>query len=129
MFFFKQKTAYEMRISDWSSDVCSSDLPRARRARRAFPGARRSAVCRRPSAAAWAWRRSGGACVRRDRRRRSMPSWRGQRRIAGWGSGWGGQTRKSVVEGKRVLEGVDLGGLRLHNKKSKITKKSTKIKE
>src|SRR3546814_1099730 len=32
-FFFKQKTAYEMRISDWSSDVCSSDLD--------FRGARR----------------------------------------------------------------------------------------
>src|SRR3546814_2722427 len=31
-FFFKQKTAYEMRISDWSSDVCSSDL-RIERAR------------------------------------------------------------------------------------------------
>src|SRR3546814_2878334 len=29
LFFFKQKTAYEMRISDWSSDVCSSDLYRA----------------------------------------------------------------------------------------------------
>src|SRR3546814_1301268 len=28
VFFFKQKTAYEMRISDWSSYVCSSDLPR-----------------------------------------------------------------------------------------------------
>src|SRR3546814_2562785 len=28
-FFFKQKTAYEMRISDWSSDVCSSDLAHA----------------------------------------------------------------------------------------------------
>src|SRR3546814_17894466 len=28
VFFFKQKTAYEMRISDWSSDVCSSDLYR-----------------------------------------------------------------------------------------------------
>src|SRR3546814_10450868 len=28
-FFFKQKTAYEMRISDWSSDVCSSDLPQS----------------------------------------------------------------------------------------------------
>src|SRR3546814_3067257 len=28
VFFFKQKTAYEMRISDWSSDVCSSDLNR-----------------------------------------------------------------------------------------------------
>src|SRR3546814_4651965 len=30
-FFFKQKTAYEMRISDWSSDVCSSDLEPMRR--------------------------------------------------------------------------------------------------
>src|SRR3546814_1989124 len=30
VFFFKQKTAYEMRISDWSSDVCSSDLTRDR---------------------------------------------------------------------------------------------------
>src|SRR3546814_5930836 len=30
-FFFKQKTAYEMRISDWSSDVCSSDLPQVAR--------------------------------------------------------------------------------------------------
>src|SRR3546814_5944800 len=29
-FFFKQKTAYELRISDWSSDVCSSDLHSAR---------------------------------------------------------------------------------------------------
>src|SRR3546814_7871860 len=39
VFFFKQKTAYEMRISDWSSDVCSSDLgaPACRRpARRAL---------------------------------------------------------------------------------------------
>src|SRR3546814_5180115 len=35
VFFFKQKTAYEMRISDWSSDVCSSDL------RIQFAGARR----------------------------------------------------------------------------------------
>src|SRR3546814_1939996 len=32
-FIFKQKTAYEMRISDWSSDVCSSDLQTYRRAR------------------------------------------------------------------------------------------------
>src|SRR3546814_9188029 len=41
LFFFKQKTAYEMRISDWSSDVCSSDLhdpaPRGRQ-RGAVPG-------------------------------------------------------------------------------------------
>src|SRR5881628_4112768 len=30
IFFFKQKTAYEMSVSDWSSDVCSSDLPAGR---------------------------------------------------------------------------------------------------
>src|SRR3546814_2790929 len=35
LFFFMQKTAYEMRISDWSSDVCSSDLHAAARAARA----------------------------------------------------------------------------------------------
>src|SRR3546814_8585010 len=31
-FFFKQKTAYDVRISDWSSDVCSSDLPKGNQA-------------------------------------------------------------------------------------------------
>src|SRR3546814_15714527 len=38
VFFFKQKTAYEMRISDWSSDVCSSDLfsPSMMTTRRSF---------------------------------------------------------------------------------------------
>src|SRR3546814_3164935 len=36
IFFFKQKTAYEMRISDWSSDVCSSDLPVELEARQAL---------------------------------------------------------------------------------------------
>src|SRR3546814_2888901 len=35
-FFFKQKTAYEMRISDWSSDVCSSDLVDVGQPRRAY---------------------------------------------------------------------------------------------
>src|SRR3546814_2116698 len=58
IFFFKQKTAYEMRISDWSSDVCSSDLgaarrspPRRRRAarpRRSRPRARRDPAGRQP---------------------------------------------------------------------------------
>src|SRR3546814_11487428 len=43
-FFFKQKTAYEMRISDWSSDVCSSDLHRKSRPmpKAAAPGSRPS---------------------------------------------------------------------------------------
>src|SRR3546814_2634137 len=40
MFFCKQKTAYEVRISDWSSDVCSSDLPRAGAARSGRPDRR-----------------------------------------------------------------------------------------
>src|SRR3546814_5555265 len=44
-FFFKQKTAYEMRISDWSSDVCSSDLDRAQAP---FPGRRVDAAARQP---------------------------------------------------------------------------------
>src|SRR3546814_6095152 len=48
VFFFKQKTAYEMRISDWSSDVCSSDLTPAGRVGalicydKAFPEAARA---------------------------------------------------------------------------------------
>src|SRR3546814_6416284 len=37
-FFFKQKTAYEMRISDWSSDVCSSDLDPTRFVRELLAG-------------------------------------------------------------------------------------------
>src|SRR3546814_5237143 len=40
LFFFKQKTAYELRISDWSSDVCSSDLGTP--ALHPRPGAQRS---------------------------------------------------------------------------------------
>src|SRR3546814_7384116 len=41
IFFFKQKTAYEMRISDWSSDVCSSDLGARRAEKRRHRLARR----------------------------------------------------------------------------------------
>src|SRR3546814_8901137 len=49
-FFFKQKTAYEMRISDWSSDVCSSDLGRRddlQRAPRRRPGRQHRLLDRR----------------------------------------------------------------------------------
>src|SRR3546814_10905106 len=48
VFFFKQKTAYEMRISDWSSDVCSSDLAR-RGARCRSPPRGRAAAAREPA--------------------------------------------------------------------------------
>src|SRR3546814_18984003 len=47
VFFFKQKTAYEMRISDWSSDVCSSDLLPSGLGKAASLPARRHAVHRR----------------------------------------------------------------------------------
>src|SRR3546814_4424092 len=46
-FFFKQKTAYEMRISDWSSDVCSSDLLSFRTRDRPWETTRRSASLQR----------------------------------------------------------------------------------
>src|SRR3546814_15262681 len=79
-FFFKQKTAYEMRISDWSSDVCSSDLqfrPFAAAARTAFGGRRRAGRRRtrlrrqryaRPGSGA----RGGGRSLSRDGRRRGV---------------------------------------------------------
>src|SRR3546814_8777024 len=44
VFFFKQKTAYEMRISDWSSDVCSSDLMQSQDTRLRYK------LCRRDDA-------------------------------------------------------------------------------
>src|SRR6059058_1954543 len=63
-FFFKQKTAYEMSLRDWSSDVCSSDLRQERPADRADP-ARHSAQrtetdCREPHTRVEA----GCACAR-----------------------------------------------------------------
>src|SRR3546814_2297967 len=63
-FFFKQKTAYEMRISDWSSDVCSSDLDRSARVAVAIGCARRDGGAARPA------RRRGTlrAAQARDRR-------------------------------------------------------------
>src|SRR3546814_6250825 len=59
-FFFKQKTAYEMRISDWSSDVCSSDLQALQREwatakqRRAEERARSEAEAAKDAAEMWA---------------------------------------------------------------------------
>src|SRR3546814_5653687 len=49
-FFFKQKTAYEMRISDWSSDVCSSDLDEQCARRRDGDDGRRNHPAWRPPA-------------------------------------------------------------------------------
>src|SRR3546814_20005473 len=91
-FFFNQKTAYEMRISDWSADVCSSDLP-----------------CPRSPARRRARTRTGRLrhCARARRRLRRPPRLRW--RLRG--------DRKSVVEGKSVAVSVDQGGRRIIKKK------------
>src|SRR3546814_4913893 len=84
--FFKQKTAYEMRISDWSSDVCSSDLPEACRTAWAacWRDSRATTTARfwsrKPAARSWPttwWSRPAtAACCSRPRRsRRRSSSW------------------------------------------------------
>src|SRR3546814_8242381 len=65
-FFFKQKTAYEMRISDWSSDVCSSDLGTAHRSQ-VWPGAVAQKALRQRQAALH--KRSSWARLRSEERR------------------------------------------------------------
>src|SRR3546814_5063820 len=67
-FFFKQKTAYEMRISDWSSDVCSSDLHEVDRPRSDLMRPRRDAGCS-VAHAVWVFARRGVAMERSEERR------------------------------------------------------------
>src|SRR3546814_11531534 len=107
VFCFKQKTAYEMRISDGSSDVCSSDLLRRNRPYRregADPGAARRRLRR------WRDHAAGGTLgagkLTRKERDRLLEKMTGD--VAG--------DRKSVGEGKSVSVRVDLGGRRTMNK-------------
>src|SRR3546814_2441959 len=78
IFFFKQKTAYEMRISDWSSDVCSSDLLDALSVRRedfleahkrVQPSAMREIMIQMPTVR---WDDIGGVDEARDRLREGV---------------------------------------------------------
>src|SRR3546814_1045625 len=116
-FCCKQKTAYEMRISDWSSDVCSSDL-RAAQARSDFTlrGGEEdlSAQCLRIFCQ---------MALGHDLAHPAVLLWHA---MAGVGRAPGvavrsGSTafldRKSVVSGKGVSVRVDLGGCRFINKK------------
>src|SRR3546814_1576535 len=111
-FFFKQKTAYEMRISDWSSDVCSSDLD--------LLGACRS---RRHDEQAGVLIPGTGQPVRRERRRQAAPDdepevaspgARDEARVGRCGD------RKRGVEGKSVSVRVDLGGRRIIKNKQQV---------
>src|SRR3546814_9037103 len=101
LFFFKQKTAYELRISDWSSDVCSSDLDRFSPVRRPFrpPQRSSSAAPQKPPAPSHGRPPAPQRGTRAPARR--LRKVRGQH-----------QDRKSVVEGKSVSVRVDLGGRR-----------------
>src|SRR3546814_17026451 len=93
-FFFKQKTAYEMRISDWSSDVCSSDL---------YLGDPLNAIEEIGAAEFQAFRH-----VSDVPRQQSFSAEEVAALL---------KDRKSVVKGKSVSVRVDLGGLSIIKKK------------
>src|SRR3546814_20740946 len=110
IFFFKQKTAYEMRISDWSSDVCSSDLDDHRIAlERSGHFFSRCIDVTQIGVAVAAPRR----CADCDEH--------------GIGLGDRGGDRKSVVEGKSGSVRVDLGWRRILKKKIKKTDMSYEV--
>src|SRR3546814_14219955 len=104
IFFFKQKTAYEMRISDWSSDVCSSDLELRPAVPRADGQARRR--LHRGSLAGHLDRPE--VCLAQPAIHRGHDH-RGLRLPP--------PDRKSVGSGKSVSVRVDLGGRRIIKKK------------
>src|SRR3546814_2028962 len=123
-FFFKRKTAYEWRISDWSSDVCSSDLPTTRAACRCH---RAAVVDRRAGKRVHAalvvgriGRHRGVVIGRADEaepQRSPLAPRRRQRRRVRRGATANSADRKSVVEGKSVSVRVDPGGRRSIKKK------------
>src|SRR3546814_8522479 len=100
-FFFKQKTAYEMRISDWSSDVCSSDLDGI-------------------GAEVPMDQVTGTDPLVEEAEGNMIPTVRIAKPV-GWPDGAvpaAAEDRKSVVEGKSVSVRVDLGGRRIIKKKN-----------
>src|SRR3546814_12130082 len=115
-FFFKQKTAYEMRISDWSSDVCSSDL----RAEPVDQIGHRLFVQR----AAFKLELAGNERFHHwHRQADQVEAETGVKRVGkrfhpfAEQAGQQGGDRKSVVKGKSVSVGVDLGGRRIIKQK------------
>src|SRR3546814_17411199 len=112
-FFFKQKTAYEMRISDWSSDVCSSDLPAG-----LHPGRHRGVE---PGCAGGIGVHVGGDP--QTLRARVLDLLHNRIELAPIIAPRHLEVidRKSVVSGKSVSVRVDLGGRRLIKKKNKQT--------
>src|SRR3546814_10947187 len=124
-FFFKQKTAYEMRISDWSSDVCSSDLQRAtaRAIRRSAPETGHGFLRepglphpRRPGCCASGQARQGDRQRRwtRDKssRAKRAQEYKALAPVFTWHRAKGLHDRTSVVTGKSGTVVGDQGGSR-----------------
>src|SRR3546814_5250677 len=104
--FFKQKTAYEMRISDWSSDVCSSDLHNSTmklNSESTLPATLDAPGANTPNGV---MTRSGDEGASRSLRQTRSPS---------------AADRKSVVSGQSVSGRVDLGGRRIIKKQTTHT--------
>src|SRR3546814_19241361 len=116
LFVFKQKTAYEMRISDWSSDVCSSDLSPAGAADATARLLLPPRIAGRPRA-------------NRSRLRRLQAAAGGQPRRPGRRTLLAREPadRKSAVSGKSVSVLVDPGGRRIINKKNTNTTYSNTV--
>src|SRR3546814_14555733 len=119
-FFFKQTPAYEMRISDWSSDVCSSGLGESLRGyRKQLRGDQMGTEDGS----------SAGVCSATHGRDKDR--WRcavvARDRVRGGGCAGRCADRKSVVWGKGVSVRVDLGGRRIINKKNKTRNENAAI--
>src|SRR3546814_16782805 len=112
LFFFKQKTAYEMRISDWSSDVCSSDL--------ALGGIR--LACNQVLYHLRDRAIEQDVLPHCERERMAVVGYTPLAR-----GGFMRGDRKSVVEGKSVSVSVDLGGRRVIKEKNHTQHPSSDI--
>src|SRR3546814_17462910 len=127
MFFFEQKTAYEMRISDWSSDVCSSDLRFLIEKTRLLDRLRGRINARQEKALIRMMTEGpdgfvGGLSAHNYRTitdAASAPATRDLAELVELGA------RKSVVWGKSVVVGIDLGGCRIIKKKKERQEQKT----
>src|SRR3546814_13558169 len=122
LLFFKQKTAYEMRICDWSSDVCSSDLLAYGDHPRQLLDAYRPAGARRAPVVVFV---HGGAFIRGAKdisaaMYANVATWFARQGCLGINMEYR-LDRKSVVWGKSVSVRLDLGGRGIIQKKKIIT--------
>src|SRR3546814_9093803 len=117
-FFCKQKTAYEMRISEWSSDVCSSDLVMFCSESLATVSAR-TTIGRSDGKVNFAAEATSGKASKTSKTSSKMGFARNP-----FTTMLQNRDRKSVVEGKSVSVRVDLGGRRSIKKKKHNNKKA-----